>query len=290
MLKKRILACLLVQGGIVVQSVGFAKRLPVGRPEIAAAFLDAWGVDEILLLKVDARGPGDILDPELVRRVAGSCFAPLTAGGGIGSAEDARALVRAGADKVVLNSGAHAAPELVGRIAQVFGSQCVVAALDARRMADGRAQVFRESAQRPTGLAPADWAARLEALGAGEILVQAADRDGAGQGYDLELIREVAGAVSVPVIACGGAGHPRHLAEVLRLGGAAAACAANYFHFTEHSVAVCKAYLQAQGVDVRLGPGDEHAKAGFDAAGRMAKLADAELAALRFQHHPKEVI
>ena len=290
MLKKRIIACLLVQGSIVVQSADFTKRLPVGRPEIAAEFLDAWGVDEILLLKIDARGPGDILDPELVRRVADRCFAPLTVGGGIGRTEDAARLVRAGADKVVVNSAAHAAPELVADIARIFGSQCVVAAMDTRRMDNGRAQVFKHAARTPTGLAPEDWAVRLEALGAGEILLQAADRDGRGQGYDLEMTRAVARAVSLPVIACGGAGHPAHLAEVLTLGEAAAACAGNFFHFTEHSVTVCKAYLRAQGIDVRLDPGDEHGNAGFDQAGRLAKRPDAELSALRFQHHPKEVI
>lgn len=290
MLKKRIIACLLVQGNIVVQSAGFKKRLPVGRPEIAAEFLDAWGVDEILLLKIDARGPGDILDPELVRRVADRCFAPLTAGGGIGSAEDAGRLVRAGADKVMTNSGAHASPGLVEDIARIFGSQCVVAAMDTRRMDNGRAQVFNDAARTPTGLAPEDWAARLEALGAGEILLQAADRDGAGQGYDVDVTRAVARAVAVPVIACGGAGHPAHLAEVLTQGEAAAAAAANFFHFTEHSVTVCKAFLRAQGIDVRLAPRDEHGRAGFDKAGRLAKRPDVELSALRFQHHPKEVI
>lgn len=290
MLKKRIIACLLVQKSIVVQSADFKTRLPVGRPEIAAEFLDAWGVDEILLLKIDARGLGDILNPELVRSVAARCFAPLTVGGGIGSAEDAGRLVRAGADKVVVNSAAHASPGLVADIARIFGSQCVVAAMDTRRMDNGQALVFKDAARTPTGLAPEDWAVRLEALGAGEILLQAADRDGSGQGYDLELTRDVARAVAVPVIACGGAGHPAHLAEVLTQGGAAAAAAANFFHFTEHSVTVCKAFLRAQGIDVRLATGDEHGKAGFDPAGRVAKRPDAELSALRFQHHPKEII
>jgi len=290
MLKKRIIACLLVQGSIVVQSADFTKRLPVGRPEIAAEFLDAWGVDEILLLKIDARGPGDILDPELVRRVADRCFAPLTVGGGIGRTEDAARLVRAGADKVVVNTGALESSGLVADIARVYGSQCVVGAMDTRRMDNGQAQVFKTAARTPTGLAPEGWAVRLEALGAGEILVQAADRDGQAQGYDLEMARRVAESVSVPVIALGGAGHPEHLRAVLAETGAAAAAAGNMLHFTEHSVAVCKAYLRAHGVDVRLSPRDEHGAAGFDADGRMAKRPDESLSAMRFEHHPKEII
>ncbi|SNS11561.1 cyclase [Humidesulfovibrio mexicanus] len=293
MLKKRVIACLLLTGdggGLVVQSLGFHRRLPVGRPEIAAEFLDSWGVDEIILLKIDARGPGDTADPELVRRVAGRCFAPLTVGGGIRSVEDAARLVRAGADKIVVNAGALESPALVGDIARVYGSQCVVGAMDVRRLDGDRLRVFTGGAKIPAHLAPEAWATRLEALGAGEILVQAADRDGQGQGYDLDLTRRVAQAVSVPVIALGGAGRPEHLRAVLTETGAAAAAVGNMLHYTEHSVAVCKASLRAHGVDVRLSPSDEHGAAGFDADGRMVKRPDEALSAMRFEHHPKEVI
>ena len=293
MLKKRVIACLLLtgnSGGLVVQSLGFRRRLPVGRPEIAAEFLDSWGVDEIILLKIDARGPGDTADQELVRRVAGRCFVPLTVGGGIRSVDDAARLVRAGADKIVVNAGAIESSSLVGDIARVYGSQCVVGAMDVRRLDGDRLRVFTGGAQIPVQLTPESWAARLEALGAGEILVQAADRDGLGQGYDLDLTRRVAEAVPVPVIALGGAGRPEHLRAVLAETGAAAAAAGNMLHFTEHSVAVCKAYLRAHGVDVRLSPRDEHGAAGFDADGRMAKRPDEALSAMRFEHHPKEVI
>lgn len=175
-------------------------------------------------------------------------------------------------------------------IARVYGSQCVVGAMDARRMDDGRARVFSHRAQMPTHLSPREWAALLEGRGAGEILVQAADRDGQGQGYDLELTGEAAEAVPVPVIALGGAGRPEHLRAVLAEAGAAAAAVGNMLHFTEHSVAVCKAYLRAHGVDVRLDQRDEHGAAGFDAEGRMGKRSDAALSAMRFEHHPKEII
>ena len=288
--QKRVIACLIVKGGIVVQSIGFRRYLPVGRAEIAARYLDAWGVDEIVLVDTDASPEGRLIDPALVGRVAGDIFVPLAVGGGIRSVDDIRALLNAGADKVVLNRTAVEAPRVVSEAARIFGTQCVVASLDARRIGGAHYEVFIDSGRQATGQGPPALARSLEDAGAGELLLNSIDRDGSRRGYDLDLVLPVAGAVNVPVICFGGAGHPAHLLEALRRDEVSAAAAGNFLHYTEHSVAVIKSYLRKHGIDVRTEhPGgylaSEHAP-----DGRLAKRDEAELDRQIFEHVQEEFI
>lgn len=290
MLKKRVIGTVVVRGGIAVQSIGFSRFLPLGRPEIAVEFLNAWGADEILLLDIGpdraARGP----DLGMVRRVSRVCLTPLTVGGGISRLEHVRGLIRSGADKVAVNTALLADPSLAPQIAAVFGSQCLVASVDYKARPGKTSRVWADSGRAPTEESPADCARRMESLGAGEILLHDIDADGARQGFDCATVRQVVQAVGVPVIACGGAGGPRHFLEVFTTGGAAAACAGNYFHFTEHSVVLCKTYLRRHGLDVRLDTAADYAEACLGEDGRLRKRDEAVLDALRFAHLPEEVI
>ncbi len=290
MLKKRIIGTVVVRGGIAVQSIGFSRFLPLGRPEIAVEFLDSWGVDEILLLDVDpgraARGP----DLDLVRRVSRKCFAPLTVGGGISRLEHVGGLLRSGADKVAVNTALLSAPDLARQIAETCGSQCLVASLDFRPDADGTQRVWADSGRVCTGETPVDCARRMEALGAGELLLHDMQGDGLRRGFQCDVLLQVAQAVRVPVIACGGAGSPEHFLEAFARGGVAAACAGNYFHFAEHSVVLCKSALRRHGLDVRLCTAADYAQTPLGPDGRPGKRDEAALDALRFQRMQQEVI
>lgn len=291
MSKKRVIACLVVRHGLVVQSRRFADYLPVGRPEIAARFLSDWGADEIVLLDIAASAEGRLVDPELVRRVARGCHVPLAVGGGIRSVDNMRTLLQAGADKVVVNTLALQDPAVIGEAAAVFGDQCVIASLDARRTGTGHYRVYGRSGTLETRWDPAEFAHRMAGAGAGEILVNSIDRDGTQLGYDLELIDRVAPALTIPVIALGGAGGPAHLQEALRRDHVSAAAAANYFHYSEHSLAVAKAWLRAHGVSVRYESLSDYSRSGFDEArGRIDRHSDAELDEMIFEYVPDEII
>lgn len=250
MLGKRIIPCLDVKAGRVVKGTKFVNLRDAGDPVEVAHVYDREGADELCFLDITAshENRGIILD--VVARTAEEIFMPLTVGGGINSAADIRALLRAGADKVSINTGAVNRPEFVREAAQIFGSQCIVVAIDAKRV-HGRWEVFTHGGRNPTGLDACGWAERMEAYGAGEILLTSMDRDGTKAGYDLELTRAVADRVSIPVIASGGAGTLEHLYQGLVQGGASAALAASIFHFREYSIAECKDYLRARGVPVR---------------------------------------
>ena len=250
MLAKRIIPCLDVKAGRVVKGTKFLELRDAGDPVAIAHIYDREGADELCFLDITAshENRGIILD--VVARTAEEVFMPLTVGGGINSAADIRALLRAGADKVSINTGAVNRPEFVREAAQLFGSQCIVVAIDAKR-ADTNWEVFTHGGRNPTGLDACRWAEKMEAYGAGEILLTSMDRDGTKMGYDLELTRAVADRVGVPVIASGGAGTLEHLYEVLVEGGASAALAASIFHFREYSIAQCKEYLGARGVPIR---------------------------------------
>ncbi len=279
---KRIIASLVIKGGIVVQSIGFERFLPVGRADIAARFLDDWGVDEILLLDIEASAEGRLVSLDLVEAVSKSCFVPITVGGGIRGNDDIQAVLHSGADKIAVNRLAFTSPETVHASSRLVGCQCIVASMDAR----GR-EVFTGNGRNPTGQTPADYAQMLEEFGAGEILVNSIDNDGAKTGYDLELVQEVADAVSVPVIALGGAGHLEHFAQVLAIDGVSAAAAGNFFHFTEHSVAVLKAQL---GGEVRMESVADYRDSAFLEDGRIGKKADGVLAEQIFDYLPEEGI
>jgi len=247
----RIIPCLDVAGGRVVKGVKFVDLKDAGDPVEQARVYDAQGADELCFLDITAshEGRGTILD--VVRRTAEVVFMPLTVGGGVRSAEDVRALLLAGADKVAINSAAVARPELIGELAGSFGDQCIVGAVDARSAGPGKWEVFTHGGRKPTGIDAVEHAARLASLGAGEILLTSMDRDGTRAGFDLELTRAVADRVSVPVIASGGVGTLEHLVEGIRDGHASAVLAASIFHFGEHSIAEARAAMKAAGLPVR---------------------------------------
>jgi cyclase len=249
MLARRIIPCLDVAGGRVVKGVHFQSLRDAGDPVEQAARYDAEGADELVFLDIDASPDARRTTLDMVTRVAESIFIPFTVGGGIRSVADAGGALRAGADKIAVNTAAVRSPELVSRLADSFGSQCVVAAVDVRRTS-GRFAVVVNGGREETALDALDWLRRLEALGAGEILLTSMDRDGTGSGYDLELLREASAAVSLPIVASGGAGELAHLAEALEA-GAHGVLAATIFHYQGSSLPEARTYLRERGYPVR---------------------------------------
>jgi len=247
----RVIPCLDVRDGRVVKGVNFVDLKDAGDPVEQARAYDAAGADELCFLDISAshEGRGTLLD--VVRRTAEVCYMPLTVGGGVRSAEDARALLLAGADKVAVNSAAVSRPEVVRDIAEKFGSQCIVASVDARRVAPGKWEIFTHGGRKPTGIDALEHAVRLTELGAGELLVTSMDGDGTKAGYDLALTRAIADSVGIPVIASGGVGNLEHLVEGVTQGHASAVLAASIFHFGQHSVAEAHAALRAAGLPAR---------------------------------------
>ena len=253
----RVIPCLDVADGRVVKGVKFVDLKDAGDPVEQARAYDAAGADELCFLDISAshEGRGTLLD--MVRRTAQVCFMPLTVGGGVRSAEDARALLLAGADKVAVNSAAVARPELVGEIAARFGSQCVVASVDARRVVPTTGEqapkweIFTHGGRKPTGIDAIEYAMKVAKLGAGELLVTSMDGDGTQRGYDLDLTRTIANSVSVPVIASGGVGSLDHLVDGVTKGHASAVLAASIFHFGTHTIAEAHAALRAAGLPAR---------------------------------------
>ena len=225
MLKKRLVACLIIRDGLIVQSIGFHRYLPIGHPKFSVEYVSRWDVDEIVLLDISATSENNIPDIELLKLLSRNSFVPLSVGGGIKSVEDVRTVLRSGADKVVINTHAINNPQLISEIADVFGSQCVIVSIDCKKEESGNYQVYSASGKLPSGLAPEDWAKTAEELGAGEILLNSIDRDGLKQGYDIELIQSVCNSVSIPVVAAGGVGRYSDF-EVGILEGKAAAVAA----------------------------------------------------------------
>ena len=257
MLFKRVIPCLDVRDGRVVKGVNFVGFRDAGDPVELAAFYDAEGADEIVFLDITASHERREIIAGLAARCAEQVFIPFTIGGGLGSVDDVRAILAAGADKVTMNTAAVEDPELVRRCAGRFGSQCIVVAIDAKRVRGGgdggdpRWEVYLHGGRTPTGIDVEEWARRAAELGAGELMLTSMDRDGTLDGYDLELTRAVADAVDVPVIASGGVGTLQHLAEGLTTGGADAVLAASIFHYGTHSIAEAKAFLAERGIPVR---------------------------------------
>ena len=245
----RVVPCLDVDAGRVVKGVNFLGLRDAGDPVELAKRYDAEGADELVFLDITASSEGRDTIVEVVARAADELFIPLTVGGGVRSLADARALLRAGADKVAVNSAAIARPGLVAELAGTFGAQCVVVAIDVRRR-EGGFEVYTHGGRQPTGLDALTWAVLAERLGAGELLVTSMDRDGTEEGYDLELLSELNGAISVPLVASGGVGNLEHLAEGARA-GADAVLAASIFHYGRFTIAEAKDYLLASGVAVR---------------------------------------
>ena len=251
MFTKRIIPCLDVNNGRVVKGVNFVQLRDAGDPvEIAKAY-DAAGADELVFLDITASCEERDTVVDRVRRVAANVFIPFTVGGGIRTVDDFKKLLREGADKISVNSAAIDRPELIREAAEKFGSQCVVVAIDAKRRADGGWNIYKHGGRLDTGIDAVEWAKKVEALGAGEILLTSMDCDGTKAGYDLELTRAIADAVSIPVIASGGAGTLEHFYDALTEGGADAALAASLFHYKELEISQVKDYLADKGISVR---------------------------------------
>ncbi|PIT92572.1 MAG: imidazole glycerol phosphate synthase subunit HisF [Candidatus Harrisonbacteria bacterium CG10_big_fil_rev_8_21_14_0_10_42_17] len=282
MLHKRLIGCLTIKNNIVVQSIGFHKYLPVGRLDIAVEFLNRWGIDEIMILDIDATQENCKPNIPLLYSSTQKNFTPLGVGGGITSIEDMRKLNYLGVEKVVLNTMAIENPNIIKQATEIFGNQFVVVSLDVKKNKSNRYEIFTHGGTKATGLDPVKIAKQVADLGAGEILLTSIDRDGSQKGYDIELIESVASRIPIPLIACGGVGHPIHLHEGFQAG--ASACAAgNFFHFTEHSPVIVKAYLRERGVAVRIDTTISYDEAGFLENGRLAKRDQDYLEELRFQ-------
>ena len=251
MLAKRIIPCLDVNAGRVVKGVKFLGLRDAGDPvEIARAY-DREGADELCFLDITASHEKREIILDVVARTADEVFMPLTVGGGIHTLEDVRKLLRAGADKVSINTGAVANAEFVREAAETFGSQCIVVAIDAKQTG-GKWEVFTHGGRKPTGIDACGWAEKMAAYGAGEILLTSMDRDGTKEGYDLELTRAISDRVGIPVIASGGVGKLEHIYEGLTAGNASAALAASIFHYREYTISECKDYLHKKGIPVRF--------------------------------------
>jgi len=252
MLAKRIIPCLDVDNGRVVKGVRFVSLVDAGDPVEQAKRYDIEGADELTFLDITASSDRRDIVGSLVRRVADEVFIPFTVGGGLRSVEDVRAILRAGADKVTLNTAAVENPDLIRGCAETFGSQCVVVAIDARRRSSDLSwDVYTHGGRNNIFFDAVDWAKRAQDLGAGEILLTSMDYDGTRDGYDIELTRAVSSAVQIPVIASGGAGRLEHFYDALTTGGASAVLAASLFHYGELSIAQVKDYLRGKGVEVR---------------------------------------
>jgi cyclase len=255
MLAKRIIPCLDVDSGRVVKGVRFVSLVDAGDPVQQARVYDAEGADELVFLDITASSSKRSIIIDLVRRVADEVFIPLTVGGGLDSVEDIRSVLRAGADKISLNTAAVAHPELLSAGAETFGSQCIVVAIDARRRDSLDSslgwEVYTHGGRTNAGLDAVEWASRAERLGAGEILLTSMDRDGTRDGYDVDLTRAVSSAVRIPVIASGGAGRLEHFYDAIAEGEASAVLAASLFHFGQFQIAEVKDYLRSRGILMR---------------------------------------
>ncbi len=252
MLKTRIIPCLDVADGRVVKGVNFANLIDAGDPVAAARAYDAAGADELCFLDINATHENRGLLFDLITRTAEQCFMPLTVGGGVRSHHDVRALLLAGADKVSFNSAAVADPDVVAQAADRFGAQCIVVAIDAKTVSLGKWEIFTHGGRRATGIDAVEFAQLVAAKGAGEILLTSMDRDGTKGGYNLPLTRAIADAVSIPVIASGGAGTLGHLVEGVTEGHASAVLAASIFHFGTYTIGQAKAHMAAAGIAMRM--------------------------------------
>jgi cyclase len=251
-LAKRIIPCLDVTNGRVVKGINFVELRDAGDPVEIARRYDEQGADEITFLDITATSDGRDLILHIIEAVASQVFIPLTVGGGVRAVDDVRRLLNAGADKISINSAAISNPQLVYDVAQKYGSQCIVVAIDAKKTAENKWEVFSHGGRKATGLDVIEWAQKMEQLGVGEILLTSMDRDGTKSGFDLALTRAVSDAISVPVVASGGVGGLQDLADGVKLGRADAVLAASIFHYGEHTVQEAKRFMAQQGIPMRL--------------------------------------
>lgn len=252
MLAKRIIPCLDVTAGRVVKGVSFVELRDAGDPVEIARRYDDQGADELTFLDITASSDDRGIIFRIIEQVAAQVFIPLTVGGGVREVQDVRNLLNAGADKISINTSAVLNPQLVADAAGRYGSQCIVVAIDAKQVADGRWEVFTHGGRKATGLDAVEWAKKMQELGAGEILLTSMDRDGQKNGFDLALTHAVTSALEIPVIASGGVGNLQHLVDGVKVGGADAVLAASIFHYGEYTVRQAKEFMAQQGIEVRL--------------------------------------
>jgi cyclase len=275
MLKKRLIACLIIKEGLIVQSVGFKNYFPIGKPNFSIEFIARWDVDEIILL--DISNEKNNKNYSQLKLFIKKCFVPITYGGGIKSIQDVHNIINSGADRISINTNAINNPNFIEEIATIYGEQCVVVSIDYKVEEDGKKQVYTRSGTEATGLEVSNWIKQCENLGAGEILLNSIDRDGRGNGYDIDTIREVTSIVNIPVIACGGVGKFSDFPEGIISGGASAVAAANIFHYVEHSTIIAKANMLKNGVKVRLNKIAQYKDRKFDKNGRLMMLNNQQL-------------
>ena len=268
MLKKRLIPCIIIKGDLVVQSFFFKRYLPIGNAKTAIEFFVDWDVDEIVLLDINAtkenRGP----NLEIIRWASKECFVPLTIGGGVKSITDIQTVLKAGADKICINSYAIDNPFFISEASNKFGSQCITVSIDVKIDDSEKYEVFSRSGEKATEKKPDNWAREVESLGAGEILLNSIDRDGSRKGFDIKLLNLVSKAVSIPVIASGGVGKVEHLSEGIVEGNCHAVAAANIFQHTEHSTVLAKAHLKRMGIPIRISSNVNYDGQDFDHLGR----------------------
>jgi cyclase len=289
MLKKRIVACLPLYHGKIVQSIQFKKYLPVGRVPIALEFLNKWGIDEIILVDITARKNNEPIDFSIYRKGSKMTRVPLTIGGGINSMFDVEELMHCGADKVSFNRGLFEQPSLITSVAKAYGDQCVVVSIDVVKTEDGY-KVYNYITKEAEGIDPVQAALKAIDLGVGEIFINSVDRDGTYQGYDTELINSVCAAVHVPVVAAGGAKNAGDMLKLFTNTTVSGAAAGNFFHFTEHSVNIAKRYLVNHEVDLRLETHADYSENKFDEQHRLLKKEDGVLEQLLYIRIEKEII
>jgi len=275
MVKKRLIASLIIKDGLIVQSFDFKRYLPIGRPRFSIEHISRWDIDEIILLDISASRNKTCIDVKLVEMVSKYCNVPLTVGGGIKNIEDATKLIRAGADKICINSIVINNKKIISELADNFGSQAVIVSIDAKEH-DENYRVFSHLESKVTDLSLKFWAKKCEALGAGEIFLNSIDRDGSRKGYDLKLIKEITRNVKIPVIVCGGVGKFSHFTEGFK-NDVSAVSAANIFHHIEHSTILAKASLLRDNIDIRLDSIAKYSSFDFDDNGRLMMMSSKEL-------------
>ncbi|WP_291399328.1 HisA/HisF-related TIM barrel protein [Daejeonella sp.] len=289
MLKKRLIAILPLFNGIVVQSINFNRYLPVGKPEVCIDFLNKWGVDEIVAIDITARRKHSTVNFEQIKRVSEYCFVPLTVGGGINEIEDIDRLLQCGADKISINNNLFSNPDLISKAAKKYGDQCVVASIDVTKNENGY-YIYSYLSNLVTNI-PLDEALRIAiGSGVGELLINAVHRDGTYKGYDIELFNEVCSKVRVPVLACGGAKNAYCMIDLFNKTNVSAACAGNFFHFSEHSVNTSKRLLIDNKIGIRLETHANYCLNSFDSNGRLLKKSDETLEKLLYLKIEKEII
>jgi len=290
MLKKRIVGVLIVKNGVVVQSINFSKYIPVGKPVVAIEYLNKWGIDEIVIINIDPDYNYNLQASAEIEKYSSRCQVPLTIGGGIKSIEDIDMLIKSGADKIIINTSAYLNENLLEDAAMKYGSQCIIVSIDIKELDHNKYQVMIKSGKQSIDLSPLEYSKKVEKIGAGELLIQSIEHDGSKTGFDNIIIEKIASSINIPVIACSGAGHPSDFYKILNYKHISAAAAANYFHFTEHSVIITKKYLKNMGLPVRLDTQSTYESHDFDSKGRISKLADDELENLRFTYVSEEII